>query len=79
METLKENLRFIKDSKHWYGYFHEEDIDENYVRMYFRNSDLYGFSRWVILGGKNVRVEKPKELADMVLEFAKELKDHVLK
>lgn len=76
--SKKESLRFIKDSKYWYGYTHEDDIDENFVRMYFRNADLFGFSRWVILGGSNVKVEAPEELKQMVLEFAHELKEHLL-
>jgi predicted DNA-binding transcriptional regulator YafY len=74
----KESLRFIKDTRHWYGFTKQEEHNDTHMRLHFKNSDLKGFSRWVILAGKNIKVEQPKELADMVRSFAEELKMHLL-
>lgn len=75
----KESERFIRDSKYWYGFTHQEDYDEIFYKMYFRNSDLFGFSRWVILGGSQVVVQQPEELKTIVTNFAHEIAAHYKK
>jgi len=74
----KEGLRFIKDSKYWYGFTHQEEHSEEYMRLFFRNADLNGFAKWVMMGGKNVIVEKPEKLKDVIKARVKELADHYL-
>lgn len=74
----KETLHFIEESKYWYGYTHEEEYDDNYKKIHFKNADLYGFSRWVILGGKNAIVLEPTVLRNIIVEFAKEISEHYL-
>lgn len=47
------------------------------MRLFFKNNDLIGFSRWVILGGNSVVVEKPQKLKKIVYDFAKEINKHL--
>ncbi len=78
LKVSKESARFIKDSKHWYGLESEKEINDKYIEMEFKNSDLFGFSRWVILGGKYIEVIEPKELKEIVISFAKEITEHYI-
>lgn len=63
----------IRESKYWYGFTYDEEHNDGWMRLHFRNSDLWGFSRWVILGGGSVRVEEPEELKVLVGDFVREL------
>ncbi|WP_320053008.1 YafY family protein [uncultured Acetobacteroides sp.] len=63
----------IKESKYWYGFTYDEEYDDQWLRLHFRNSDLWGFSRWVILGGSNVRIEEPQELKVLIRDLVSEL------
>ncbi len=76
LKVKKEGLRYIKESKHWYGYISEKNIEAEYVEMQFKNSDLLGFSKWAILCGKNIEVLVPEELKRIVKAFADEIKEH---
>lgn len=75
----KETLRFIKNSKHWYGFTHQEEYDDTFMKLYFRNADLQGFSRWIIYGGDNVTILQPVELKNIIELFVKSLSKHYLK
>lgn len=73
--VARDSQHHIKESKYWYGFTYDEEHDERWMRLHFRNSDLWGFSRWVIFGGGSVRVEEPEELKVLVRDFVKELTD----
>ena len=71
--VTRDSQHHIKESKYWYGFTYDEEYDDNWLRLHFRNSDLGGFSRWVILGGGCIRVEEPEDLKVLLRDFVKEL------
>lgn len=71
--VTRDSQHYIKESKYWYGFTYDEEHDDRWLRLHFRNSELLGFSRWVILGGGSVRVEEPEELKVLVRDFVTEL------
>lgn len=74
----KESLRFINDSKYWYGFTHQKEFDEQYMKLYFRNSDLLGLAKWIMLGGENVIVKEPDELKSIIKTLVQKLKNQYL-
>jgi predicted DNA-binding transcriptional regulator YafY len=57
----KNRIKFLNESKYWYGYLSEEDAGEH-MRMFFSNNELHGFAAWVLYSGSHARVEQPAEL-----------------
>lgn len=66
-------LHHIKESKYWYGFTYEEVYSDEWCKLSFRNADLMGFSRWVIMGGGDIRVLSPVELKNQVNAIIDEL------
>ncbi len=57
----KSRIKFLNDSKYWYGYLGEEEQDDH-VLMSFSNNDLQGFAVWILNSGSHARVVEPPGL-----------------
>lgn len=57
----KSRIKFVNESKYWYGYLGEEEQGDH-VFMKFSNNDLRGFAVWILNSGSHARVEEPPEL-----------------
>jgi predicted DNA-binding transcriptional regulator YafY len=64
-----ENIRAVSDSKYWYGFIEEEQIDDQTLRLRFANNELRGFATWIISSGSLAQVEEPEELKVILAEF----------
>ena len=64
-----ENIRTISDSKYWYGFINDEQVDEQTSRLYFSNTELRGFATWIISSGSYAKVEKPEELKNILEQY----------
>lgn len=67
------SLCYIQESKYWYGFTYDEPAESGWRRLHFRNGDLQGFSRWVLMSGGFAKVEEPAELNQMVVNLVKQL------
>lgn len=76
--VTRDSQHYIKESKYWYGFTYDEECDDRWMMLHFRNSDLQGFSRWVILGGGSIRVVEPEELKALVGNLVAELAEAYL-
>ena len=65
----EDSLSYIQDSKYWYGFTYDEPATEGWRRLFFRNGDLNGFARWVLMAAGETKVEEPAELNQMVVEL----------
>ena len=72
MVVHKDRRKYMGDTKFWYGFLKEEEVDENHVRMCFVNNELKGFAAWVLNTGCQARIEKPAELLDIVRDYVKQ-------
>ncbi len=66
-------LNLIAESKYWYGFTHEDKIDNQHSRLHFSNTELKGFASWIIGSGSYAKVEKPTELKDILDQFVSEI------
>jgi len=64
-----DRIKFINESKYWYGYIDEETIDNHSSRLRFANNELRGFATWIISSGLMAQVEEPEELKVILDEF----------
>jgi predicted DNA-binding transcriptional regulator YafY len=64
----KSRIKLINDSRYWYGYLGEEDLNQQ-VRMHFSNNDLNGFAIWILSSGSYARVERPPELKTILTNY----------
>jgi predicted DNA-binding transcriptional regulator YafY len=55
-------IKLIAESKYWYGFTEEENIDDQKSRLRFSNNELRGFATWIISSGSYAKVEEPIEL-----------------
>ncbi len=65
----RSRLQLIAESKYWYGFTEEEDIDDQYCRLHFSNTEFRGFALWIISSGSFAKVEKPNQLRQILDEF----------
>jgi predicted DNA-binding transcriptional regulator YafY len=61
-----ERIKFISESKYWYGFIEEEKIDDRTSRLRFSNNELRGFATWIISSGSYAKVEEPEELKQIM-------------
>ncbi|MBV5348936.1 YafY family transcriptional regulator [bacterium] len=61
-----ERIKFISESKYWYGFIEEEKIDDRTSRLRFSNNELRGFATWIISSGSYANVEEPEELKQIM-------------
>lgn len=61
-----ERIKFISESKYWYGFIEEEKIDDRTSRLRFSNNELRGFATWIISSGSYAKVEEPEELKQIL-------------
>lgn len=71
--VARDSQHHIKESKYWYGFTSDEEHDDRWQLLHFRNPDLQGFARWVMLGGRHIRVVEPQELQVLVADLVKDL------
>lgn len=68
--TIKtERIRFIDESKYWYGFVEEEKIDNRTSLLRFSNNELRGFATWIISSGSYAKVEEPIELREILDQY----------
>lgn len=68
--TIKtERIRFIDESKYWYGFVEEEKIDNRTSLLRFSNNELRGFATWIISSGSYAKVEEPIELKEIMDQY----------
>ena len=68
----KERVKYLDDSKYWYGFVGQEDVG-GHVRMQFANDELHGFAIWLLNTGSFAKVEKPVELTSILQSFIKQM------
>lgn len=68
----KSRLKYLDESKFWYGFLGEEDLGET-VRIHFSNSELHGFAIWLLNTGSYARVEYPLELKEIISQFVRNM------
>lgn len=76
--TLNFNLeaaQYVHNSRHYFGFVSEEKNDGR-VRMKFLTVDLEIMARWLLSYGKDVEIESPIELVEIVTELIAELHTH---
>jgi predicted DNA-binding transcriptional regulator YafY len=71
----KSRLRFVEETKYWYGFISDEDLGEN-LRMHFANDDLRGFAIWLLNTGSMAKIEKPTELRTILAQFVNDMFDN---
>lgn len=64
-----ERIKFIDESKYWYGFTDEEKIDDQTSRLRFANNELRGFANWIISSGSYAKVEEPIELKEILDQY----------
>jgi len=69
MVMKTERIKFIDESKYWYGFTDEEKIDDQTSRLRFANSELRGFATWIISSGSYAKVEEPIELKEILDQY----------
>lgn len=74
LKIPKNRKKFIEDSKYWYGFIGEDELEEHY-RMYFANDELNGFAIWLLNSGSHAIVEEPLQLKDILLSFVRDTID----
>lgn len=78
--TIKEERRkFMVDTRHYYGFLHEEKLEGGNHRMYFFNNDLNGFAVWLLATGCMALIEAPTELKNIVGQYVEESAKHYLR
>lgn len=65
-------LANIREMKYAYGYAGQENQGE-YTLMYFLNSDLHGFAKWLLYAGRHVKVVAPDTLKSELRKLINEL------
>lgn len=65
----EEILTYIHSTKYWYGYTFDEPASDGWRRLHFRNNDLNGFARWVLMSAGDAIIEEPAELNLLVKSF----------
>lgn len=61
-----DRLHLISESKYWYGFTEEENVDGQTCRLRFSNNELRGFALWLIASCSYARVEEPEELKQIM-------------
>jgi predicted DNA-binding transcriptional regulator YafY len=68
----KQFAKYIEESKYYYGWVDQTDIDE-VVEMKFASMSLEMIARWLLMSGKNFEVVSPESLKIRVKELVEEL------
>ena len=77
--TIKEERRkFMMDSRHYYGFLHEEKLEGDNHRLFFFNNDLNGFAVWLLATGCMAVIEAPAELKNIVAQYVGKSAKHYL-
>lgn len=61
-----DRLKLIDESKYWYGFTEEENIDDQTCRIRFANNELRGFANWILSSASFAKVEEPIELKEIL-------------
>lgn len=69
-------IRYIRESRYYYGFVREEPAEDGYTRMYFMTGSMNHFGRWLLTFTNSVKVESPLELKDTMTALCKELHHH---
>ena len=71
-----EFIRYIRESRYYYGFVKDEAAGDNCTRMYFMTGHMEYFARWLLTFTNAVKVESPQLLKDTMASFSKELHQH---
>lgn len=71
-----EFVRFIRESRYYYGFVKDEPDSDNCTRMYFMTGYMDHFARWLLTFTNSVKVESPQSLKEKMAAFSKELHQH---
>lgn len=71
----KSRLKFVEETKYWYGFISDEDFGES-LRLHFTNDDLRGFAIWLLNTGSMAKIEKPTELKTILAQFVIDMFDN---
>jgi predicted DNA-binding transcriptional regulator YafY len=67
--------KYLKNSKYFYGFVSEEELDEK-IRMTFLFASPKSFCRWLLMYGSAVEIEGPDALKEAMEELIDELNVH---
>jgi len=68
---------FMQEQRYNWGFISEE-IHGKYVKMKFMTQHFEGMGRWLLMFGKNVSVESPEKMHEMMGNLAAEIQVHYL-
>lgn len=71
-----EFIRYVRESRYYYGFVKDEAIEGNYTRMYFMTEHMEYFARWLLTFTTAVNVESPQSLKESMASFSKQLHQH---
>lgn len=74
----KREARYVTNSKHYFGFVSEEEL-EGQLRMKFLTADMQLLARWLLSYGREVEIESPEELKNILCKLVEELQEHYLK
>lgn len=74
----KSNLKYMRETKFWYGFISEESVENDSVRMHFINNELNGFAAWLLNTGCQAKIEKPSSLLTIVRHFVQSSYDNYI-
>jgi predicted DNA-binding transcriptional regulator YafY len=71
-----EYIRYIRESRYYYGFVKDEPADGNCTRMYFMTGHMDYFARWLLTFTNAVKVESPQALKDTMTSLSQQLHQH---
>lgn len=68
---------FMQEQRYTWGFISEE-VHGKYVKMKFMTQYFEGMGRWLLGYGKNITVESPLKMQEMMAQLTMELQEHYL-
>lgn len=69
-------VRYIRESRYYYGFVREEPADADFTRLFFMTGSMNYFGRWLLMFTNSVKVESPLSLKETMTALCKELHQH---
>lgn len=71
----KPAAQYLRHAKYYYGFVSEEELEDQF-RMTFLVGNLRYFCKWLLMYGRDVEIESPEALREMMEEVVDELSAH---
>jgi predicted DNA-binding transcriptional regulator YafY len=71
-----EFIRYIRESRYYYGFVKDEPVDGHCTRMYYMTGHMDYFARWLLTFTNAVKVESPQALKDAMTSLSQQLYQH---